>query len=375
MTIVDVAKEAGVSTATVSAVLNKRPHLRPSTRLKVLEAVEKLGYIPSQTARDLVKQDSKRFGGRITGNIGIVYLKATPGDSFSDNPFYYAVFEGISAETESVNEGLLFSSVEILHDSMSLPKMIRDHQVDGLILIGNIEGNGPAIHALSKTFPLILVSRYVKGEDFDCVVADNMGGARKAVRHLIEMGYEEIGFISPPLSNTCYYERYHGFKAALEELGLGYREDLVEIGDTEGDSWIRSYLARVRSRSSSPALGVFAANDVVAMKAIKEAREAGLEMPRDLGLIGFDDLPLGTHTTPTLTTMRVPKVTMGKMAVQKLLERVRKGAPSVGRILLSVELVERESSRRLAPSGGMPSATVAGATEPGGKGVPRDGAG
>ncbi len=343
VTLKDIARAVGTTTSTVSRALNGKPGVSPALRARILEVARKLGYTPHAPARSLALNK--------TENIGFLLHKR---QSLSPTSFYGEIVAGAEAAATEAGYHLIFST----GNSSSLPKILNTRVIDGLILAG-CEFGARFIHRLRRRgVPLVLVDNHLESLEVDCVVIDNYGGAFSATTHLVRLGHERIGFVAETLDNLSFSERFAGFRKALEAHGLPLRDEWVatgEEGDRDGSDnthygWVA--MRKVLASASSLPTAVVAANDAAAVGAMRAIKEAGLRIPDDIAIVGFDDAPWAAHLEPPLTTVRVDRHSMGRLAVRRLLELLDgKGGPPV-EIKLAATLVVRRSSGGEGEGGG-----------------------
>jgi len=325
ITIKDIAKMAKVAPSTVSRALNNKGRMSDATRERIRQLARELGYHPNINAKGLATNK--------TGNIGIVINKRHRPESFYD--FYGTIIMGVEEVIEKQGYHLIFSSTD---GGPSVPRCVEERRVDGLILMGCDISEELVLLLRDNQVPLVLVDNHVEG--VDSVAIDNVGGAYKAVEYLIRLGHRKIGFIAERLSDLSFEERFEGYKLALKEYGLQYDPDLVAEGLTPPD---HGYVAmkNLLKRGTPPA--VFAANDSTAAGAIKAIKENGLRVPDDIAVIGFDDGPTALHTVPLLTTVKVFREKMARVAAKRLMELIENPDQPPIQLRLSTELIIRES--------------------------------
>lgn len=333
----DVAKRAGVSRTTVSFVLNDVPGVKisPDTRHRVLEAARDLDYYPTAAARSLASGKTQRIA-LILGE-GQARLAA--------DAFLPILLQGITASVHRCGYRLLLQLPEDVPSREAYVRLIREQQVDGLILSGPREDD-PLLQELAhEQFPLVLHGQ-VKDSPFPWVDVDNQAGAYWMVSHLIRLGHRRVGFISnAPFFYSGAQERYAGYRQALAEHGIRLDESLVRWGSflpTTGQAAMNELL-RLPHRPTA----VFGASDVMAIGAMSAIQSAGLQIPGDVAVAGFDDIFLADHTHPRLTTMRVPAYRLGWTAAELLIGLIQ-GAKQTAPVVLETELVVRESCGALA---------------------------
>ncbi len=329
----DVAKLAGVSRTTVSLVLNDVPgtHIPESTKQRVIDAARKLHYYPAAAARSLASGK--------THVIGLVLCEGP--DKVSADAFLPDVMRGIADEVSSHDYTLLFHTGVAPDDPNSYMKLVRGHHVDGLIVSAPRSDDPNLLELHRSDFPLVLHGQ-LPGSDIPSVDVDNVGGAEKAVNHLISLGHERIGLITnAPVSFTSANARLKGYRNALEKAGIPFNESLVRFGYYLPQTGYRAMIELLQLPERPTA--VFVASDVVAMGALAAIHERGLKIPDDIAIVGFDDIFASAYTIPALTTVRLPAYDLGKEAA-KLLFRVMGGEKLVEKqISLKTDLVVRKS--------------------------------
>ena len=327
VSIKDVAKRAGVSPATVSRVFNHRERVRPGIAARVLQAAHELGYTPTMAGRSLAS-------GR-TGNIGfLIHYR----QSIAPGAFYGTLLAGVEQEARRYDLHVVFS-----RDSQTVPPaMVQERRVDGLILAGCDIPPASIYRLKTDGFPLVLVDNHLP--KVDSIATDNIQGAYEAVNHLLQLGHREIAFIAESMENLSFRERFQGYQSALQSAGLPTRDDLVAAGTARelrgpeaGYTLMREVLKRGRPTA------VFAANDSVAIGAMRTLKEAGLRIPEDMAVVGFDDDILAAHADPPLTTMRVHRLEMGELAVRRLVELMENSHQPVLCLRIEAQLVVRRS--------------------------------
>lgn len=333
-TLRDVAKLAGVSIGTASQALNNRPHVLPETRERVLCAAQTLGYVPRHQSEAASQLDV----------IGML-TKHDIGPPAQFNVFFSHVQAGVESECRAHKISLMFANVEVDESNHPLewPRMIEDNHIDGLILVGTYieEAIGSLKRRLDK--PIVLVDGYAPNYSFDSVLIDNIGGATQAVSHLIACGHRHIGLIgSNPASPPDILERREGYLRTLRAHGItdAYIEDGL-MRREEGYAALQRLLRRAPQITA-----VFVTNDDTAIGVMHAAHDMGLHVPDDLSIVGFDDIDLAAEVHPALTTVHVYKSWLGRLGVQRLIERVRTPDQPLLTITVATHLVERASVAR-----------------------------
>jgi LacI family transcriptional regulator len=323
----EVARSSGVSTATVSRVLNGSTRVSEDTRRRVLEHAQALDYVPSAAARALVRRRSQLIG---------VVLDTGGGHPDLQHPFFQEVLVGLKEVLGALDyDLLLFTSAEHAYAQRALR-----HRVDGVVLM-SADTSDPETARMLATLPAVAVDTDVSGPRVAFVTSDNMRGASLAVRHLHELGHRRIATITGPRSHAASRERLRGFRAELRERRTPARREYVVAGDfyTESGSAAMHRLLRLRE----PPTAVFAASDLMAVGAIQAIRDAGLRVPHDVAVVGFDDAQAARLVEPPLTTVRQDKRGLGRAAAEKLVALVEDGGDTTP-VVLPVDLVVRRSS-------------------------------
>jgi DNA-binding LacI/PurR family transcriptional regulator len=345
VTVKDVAREAEVSVGTVSRVFNNHQNVAEEIRQRVLRAAAELGYTRS------IHQDTAHNGGRAVKEIGFLYcsIDALDTNAVASNPFWSHILHGVESEARKTNIKVTYRTIsELVATPPLLLSTIQDMKLGGILLVGPAEQE-TIQHIQMLNVPLVLVDNYVPRLSVDAVLGDNFEGARAAVDYLIEQGHRRIAFIGGPILsgprplNRIYTleRRAAGYRTALLDAGIAVNYDLFESSNLDPDGGYNACKRLLQRNAHFTAL--FCANDETAIGSMKALREAGLRIPVDVSLIGFDDIAMVEHLTPALTTVRVPKEALGAVAVKQLLTRAADpdmvGVSSV----LEVELIKRDS--------------------------------
>ena len=305
MTIRDVAREAGVSVATVSRVLNDSGPVGVETRRRILEVAAALRYTPDSAARSLIT--------RRTGTLGVL-LPDLYGEFFSE------VIRGIDATAQRGGYHLLVSSSHNDKGAVEAAMRAMRGRVDGLVVMSPDVDAQALVANLADTTPVVLLNCDVASTAFDALNIDNFGGASAMVRHLLARGHERIGFIGGGDRNHDAIERLRGYRETLAEAGIAPHPEWERSGDfTESGGYhAATELVALDPRPTA----IFAANDSMAIGALSAIREAGLDVPRDVVVVGFDDIPIARYMSPPLTTVHVAINELGERATRMLLQAV-----------------------------------------------------
>jgi LacI family transcriptional regulator len=326
--VYDVAREAGVSVFTVSAVVNHKKHVGQRLRARVEAAIQKLNYRPNLLARSLAKQKSH--------TIGMIVPDIT-------NPFFPLVVRGAedAAQKHGYNLLLCNSDDDVAKEESAL-ELLLSKRVDGILLTKAVYDLRPALQQTIKEMnvPFVMVMRTCPKISKDAVVTDDYQGAHDAVCHLVRSGCRRIGLIGGPLKVNTGRARWRGFRDALLASGLTYDQSLVIEGDYRTESGYRGGHALLSHRPD----GVYVANFLMTVGLLRAAEEMGLRCPEDYGLVSFDDYPWLSVFHPRLTTVELPKYKLGQDAAGILFDRIAgKTGPAIFR-KLQPELRVRESS-------------------------------
>ena len=328
-TIYEVAREAGVSTATVSRVINDQRHVRESTRVRVEEAMERMGYIANRQARGLAGGRSRMIG-LLVHELGSSY--------------FTQVIRGIDAAAAAIGYDLmLYTSHARVEAEARHALELATGPVDGVIFVLAVDPSKYVETLRQRGMPFVMLdhSHELSGTTF--VAAANQSGARSAIDHLIGLGHRRIGFITGKPGVSSARERLAGYRDALSGAGIAFDRQLVVEGDFLED---QGYVATRELLSlDEPPTAIFTSADTAAFGAIKAARDAGLQGPRrDLSVVGFDDIPEASLVMPPLTTVRQPLMEMGTTAVRLLRRLMDEPDVTPRRTELETELVIRGST-------------------------------
>ncbi len=326
-TLEEIARLSGVSRSTVSRVINNNARVSPTTRERVLEIIRREGYRPNLTARQLAS-------GR-ANVLGVVIPLGSP-DVLSD-PYFSKLLHGIAVEADSHDQHVMLSLAEPSFRHR-IDEVAGQGIIDGVIVSAAQEGDPFLVRLIEAGIAFISVGR-VDDERVSYVDIDNVGSARQATGHLLRLGRRRVATIAGPLYATASIDRLRGYREALDQYGLQFDNDLVVAGDfTEAGG--RAGMRRLLEHRPD---GVFVASDRMAAGALNELRASGLQIPDDVALVGFDDIPLSREMEPSLTTVRQQIETLGAAAVNLLLDLIHDPTASASRVILPSELVVRAS--------------------------------
>ena len=336
ITIRELARRSGVSVGTVSRALNGYADVRPETRERIMRLASELDYTPAAAARSLVTQRSHVIG---------VFMETGEGHPDLQHPFFHEVLGGLKQRVGRAGFDLLLFASERPgggYGRHSYLKRARHHNVDGCALIG-LDPDDDEVRRLARgEMPCVAIDMQLEGPLTEVVMSDNEDGAATAVRHLYDLGHRRIATITGMIDSRPGIDRLRGYRAAVQALGLAYRDDYVRYGDFYAESG-REQTARLLALDEPPT-AIFAAADMMAIGAVRAASEAGLVVPADLSIVGFDDIQLAPHVNPPLTTLRQDKLGLGAAAGDALVARIAGDPERPSLRTLPVELVVRGST-------------------------------
>jgi LacI family transcriptional regulator len=336
VTIRELARRSGVSVGTVSRALNGYADVRPETRERIMRLASELDYTPAAAARSLVTQRSHVIG---------VFMETGEGHPDLQHPFFHEVLGGLKQRVGAEGFDLLLFASERPGNGYgphSYLKRARHHNVDGCALIG-LDPQDPEVRRLVRgEIPTVAIDMEIEGARTEVVISDNQAGAAAAVKHLHGLGHRRIATITGMLESRPGIDRLRGYRTAIQELGLAYRDDYVAYGDFYAES-AREATTRLLALPEPPT-AIFAAADLMAIGAVRGAAEAGRTIPHDLSIVGFDDIQLAPHLNPPLTTLRQDKLGLGAAAGDALVARIAGDSDRPPLRTLPVELVVRGST-------------------------------
>jgi LacI family transcriptional regulator len=328
VTMADVAREAGVSSMTVSRVINNKGEVSPVTRQRVQEIIERLGYRPSGIARGLATQR--------TGTLGLVVPDVA-------NPFFSDVARGVEhvAYAEGYNT-FLCNTEEDPHRELAVLKSLEEKRVDGLVLCSSRLDDGELRAVVARHPTVVLVNRRLEGDRVRSVLVDDETGGRLATQHLLQAGHRAVGFLAGPPVSHSGRQRAEGYRAALAAVGLPYNPAWVRHCYPVVEGGQEAARELLTAHSELTALVCY--NDLVAVGALQACADLGRQVPGDVAVVGYDDIPLSALVTPPLTTCRVPRYELGVQAVRLLLDQIDGCPDECDEIVLRPELTVRASA-------------------------------
>jgi LacI family transcriptional regulator len=336
-TLEEVARLAGVSRSTVSRVINNEPNVSPETRERVLDAIQKSGYRPHAVARSLVTNRTHIIGMVISESVTTLFT----------DPFFPLLLRGATEACNAHQYQLMLSLFTARSGGQEMyERVLRNGYLDGVIVTSASLDDPLIPQLLRDSIPLVSVGRYPDPR-VHYVDVDNVGGAQMAVEHLIRLGHRRIGVITGRLDMAAGQDRLEGYRQALQAHKIPVEDALIAEGDfTEG-----SGITAMRQLLKASPTAVFAASDIMAIGALRELIEVGMEVPGDIALVGFDNIPVSGVVQPPLSTVRQPIERLGAMAVDVLIDLLDTPSPADGhtqKIVLPTELAVRKSCGALA---------------------------
>ncbi len=330
---IEIARLAGVSQATVSRVLKGDPQVNEAMRERVLAVVQEVGYVPDSRAQSLRSQR--------THLLGLVIHRAP--EALAGDPFFSALIASIVEQAGKHEYHLCVDTARTARSQRAIyEELLRTRRVDGLILVES-ESHDKRIERLSREgFPFVLIGRYEPEDAIATVDNDNIGAAYMATDYLIRTGRKRVAYIGGPAGLTVTRDRLQGYKNALEAHGIAYDACLVAFADFNPRSASSAMLDLMGQ--SSPPDAVLALDDLIALSAMREAKQQGRRVPDDIAFIGFNDSPICQYVEPSLTSIAVEIPALARCATEMLVGLVEGYEPTPKRQIVPARLVKRESA-------------------------------
>jgi len=334
ITIYEVAKRAGVSISTASKALNDKKDVGESTKQRVREIAKELSYEPSHFARALAR--------RKTDNIGVITVRYYK-EPMITNPFYAKIMEGIEEELINNNLNLLNNILRKEQmDSLDIPKMVKEKNVDGIILLGHMPE--PFVRMVSdKGLPVVMIDNYFDNANISTVIADNIGGAFYAVEYIIRTGHKKIAYLAGLPERYSFKQREQGFRQAMKKYNLPIDERFVIFN--EKDDQTLDWTKKILSYETKPD-AIFCCNDITALLAINMLKDSGLRVPDDVSVMGFDNIDIAEHFIPSISTVDLKKQDMGIIAARKLINTINQKDTAIENIVFPTTLIIRDSTKK-----------------------------
>jgi LacI family transcriptional regulator len=332
----DIAKLAGVSPGTVSNALNNRKGVGKETKSKIIKIAEELGYFRNN------KKNEEKI-------IRLILFKKH-GYVVSDTQFFSALIEACENECRQNGCELLISQViHGEHDKESVFKIINQGKIDGMLLLATEMNEEDFNYFEDIDIPMVVLDSYFNTKSNDYILINNYSGAYRATKYFIDNGHKRIGLLGSSVSISNFEHRYKGFKRAIKDAELYCdKKDEIWIEPTLDGAYndMRKFL-EVHSCKDLPT-ALFAFNDIIALGAMKAMQEKGISIPKDVSVIGFDDIPFSSLSYPNMTTIKVHTEEMGSLAVRRLIDKINTEETEVPlKIEIDTKLVERNSVAKI----------------------------
>lgn len=353
ITLQTIADRLGVSKALVSKALSNDPAVNEGTRETIWKTAEELGY--------RIKASKKAGPAAATGHIAVLM----PNAYLSDLEYWGEVIRGIHHESARHGFNLVLTGIDIsLPPLEGMPAIVKEKNVDGVIALGHVPGDYLTMLKI-KAIPFVLVDGNEIDPSVDHVLANNFWGAREAVGRLLKLGHRRLAFVGDPGSALSFLERKRGFEQALLDHEAEHPEErtdkalIVGMGVSGNGNYLSDDFSAAVKRhleGERPVTAMFCANDMVAIEVLNLLSEWGISCPNTVSVCGFDDLLYGERASPKLSTMSVPRLELGKKAVQLVHHRIREPGVIAELVMLPTEYRERESIG--APAASDPAAAI-----------------
>jgi DNA-binding LacI/PurR family transcriptional regulator len=333
VSIKDIARAAGVSHSTVSRALSDSSLVKAETKSRIQRLAQEMGYSPDARARSLVMGQTR--------TVGVVVTTIT-------DPFIAEVVQGIESTAHDQGYNVLLSNSHAEPErEIAAVEMLRSKRVDAVIVTSSRVGALYLDHLERIGVPIVLINSHSEqgGRYTYSIGVDNQHGGHCATAHLIQLGHRRIAYVSRPSDFKSDHERLAGYRQALDEVGIPFVPSLVVPGTGRPGSGERAL--SVLMGLDEPPTAIFCYNDMTAIGLLRAAREAGLSVPKDLAVVGFDDILLASYVCPPLTTVAQPKIEMGQRAMEMAFALIKSKDPAdegISDIVVKGQLIVRESS-------------------------------
>ncbi|MFP4661602.1 MAG: LacI family DNA-binding transcriptional regulator [Halanaerobiales bacterium] len=334
-TIKDIARQANVSTTTVSRVINNYPDVSDKTREKIMKIIKENNYRPNSIARSLSTSKSNAIGIFFTDHF----------NSGLHHPFFREVIYGLEKALGEKGYDIVYFTNRHWGDSFSYLDKCQDRHVDGVALMGVLRDDPDLSKLLESDLPSVFVDIDIVGKKASYVISDNISGAKKAVYYLHSLGHRRIAMIMGFNTTKTSRERFLGYQEALKELDLPYNPDWIYNGSYSEEGGYQA-IEKILNLDSRPT-ALFCQSDGMAIGAMRAIEDAGYKVPGDFSIIGFDDIEASRYVKPALTTMAQNKERMGSSVAALLINMIEKKGQANSPIVLPVELIERESCKKV----------------------------
>lgn len=329
----DVASKAGVSQSTVSRVLNNYPHIKESTKQKVLVAIKELGFTRDEIARSLASKKTRTIG-LIVGDI--------------TNPFFAESAKVITGKAQEIEYDVILCNTN--HKEENLDKYIQTligKRVDGIIVTSADKDNQKIKELYDQGFPIVLYNSIMNHDKVNYIAVNNYNGAKLAVQHLYDLNHRLIGYIAGPSKYLTTHLRNLGFQDGLKELGIEVNDQFIYDKEFSYDE-VYQFTKKLLKKPNRPT-GIFAASDQMALAVLDAAASENIDVPNELSVIGFDDIDMAKNQFIGLTTITQPKEKMANLVLEKLVSLIEQSndLDSPIQIMLEPELIPRKTTHSL----------------------------
>ena len=323
-----VAEKARVSTTTVSHVINNTRVVSADARERVLSVIDELRYIPSAVARSLKNDKTHTLGMMIPNN---------------SNPYFAEIIQGIEDESFKLGYNIILcNSYDDPKKQAAYTRVLMEKRIDGLIIVAS--GSDDELNQLlsDEAIPKVLVDREVPGLAADFIESDHEQGGYLATKHLLELGHTDIACVAGPKTLLPSGDRVHGYLRALQEANVPFQDEFLAHSDftSQGGFTAFQQLLALKKRPSA----IFVSNDLMAIGGLCAAQQAGVQIPTELSVVGYDDIALASFSTPRLTTIAQPKYEIGVLTAQVMVARIKNAELPLRREMLQTQLVIRQST-------------------------------
>jgi LacI family transcriptional regulator len=323
----DIAKEAGVSVATVSKVINGYPYVSDKTREKVQRIVRESQFVPNSAARELVRKRSMTLGLFLTTGL--------------KHPFFHNLFVGMENALKETGYELIYLVQVSWNKDYSFVQHCRSRNVEGVILFGFQRNDLNLDELIQSEIPTVFIDLDLTGRRAGYITSDNFESILTAVDYMYQLNHRRIAFIAGMLEAYTGRTRFEAYQQAIINCGLPYNSEYTAIGDFSKESGyeaMKKFLAL-----DHPPTAVICSSDTAAVGAIEAIQEAGLHVPDDISVMGFDDIELATYVRPALTTIRQDAIQMGKHAIETLVDLIQNTDYPAPSIKIPTELIIRDT--------------------------------
>ncbi len=329
ITIDDVAKYAGVSRQTVSRAINNMNGISKTTRTKVLAAIKELGYRPSRLARGMAGNQSLTIG-LVIGNIL--------------NPAHSEVIRGLESVAQTIEYNVFLRTTNYVRDAeIETIKALIAENVDGIVLSSTHLDVETLAEFADEKLPIVVVHRNLHAPHLTSITTDIERATQTLIEYLIGSGHRQIGLLTRP-GNLEDIFHVKGYKKGFQTLGLAFNSDwILQASNTNLEAAYRATQRMVAKNKDLSAIVAY--NDMMAIAAMHACHDLGLNIPDDISIIGYDDIPIAAHITPALTTLRIPSFEIGRLAMNQMVEMIKAPDMSFPPTLCDIELILRASTK------------------------------